>query len=65
MKQNMGATDRTLRAIVAVGVGILYVAGAISGTVALLVGALAIVFLATSAVGWCPIYGPLGISTRR
>ena len=65
MKKNMGTVDRTLRTLAAVGVGVLYFTGTISGTLALVLGAFAVVFLATSFVGSCPLYSPLGISTRK
>ena len=65
MKKNMGTLDRGLRSLVAIGVGVLYFTGRISGTLAIALGAFAIVFLLTSFVAWCPLYSPLGISTRR
>jgi len=65
MKKNMGTADRVIRTLVAIAVGILYFTGRISGTVAIVLGVLAIVFLATSFVSWCPAYMPFGLSTRR
>lgn len=64
MKKNMGTIDRIIRVILAAVVGVLYFTGAISGTVALVLGALALVFLATSVVSSCPLYMPFNISTR-
>jgi len=64
MKKNMGTADRVIRTLVAITVGILYFTGRISGTVAIVLGVLAIVFLATSFVSWCPAYMPFGLSTR-
>ena len=65
MKKNMGTIDRTVRTLAAVGVGVLYLTGKIGGTLALVLGAFAVVFLLTSFVGWCPLYNPLGLSTRK
>ncbi len=65
MKKNMGTADRVLRAILAVVVAILYFAGQISGTAAVILGILAVIFLLTSAVGFCPLYAPFGISTMK
>jgi hypothetical protein len=64
MKSNEGTIDRIIRAVV--GVAVLLGAFAIgSGSVAfvllLVVGA---ILLATAAVGFCPLYRMLGISTR-
>ena len=61
----MGTTDRVIRSLLAVGVGVLYFAGMISGALALVLGAFAVVFLLTSFVAWCPLYAPIGISTRK
>ena len=65
MKKNMGTADRVLRTILAVVVAILYFAGQISGTAAVILGVLAVIFLLTSAAGFCPLYAPLGISTMK
>lgn len=60
----MGSIDRTIRLVFAVLIGLLYFGGFISGTVALILGILAIIFLATGLVGTCPLYLPFGLSTR-
>ncbi|GAB5536737.1 MAG: hypothetical protein Rubg2KO_29860 [Rubricoccaceae bacterium] len=65
MIKNMGSLDRGLRVALAVLVGILYVTNAISGTVAIVLGVLALVFLGTSFIGTCPLYLPFGLSTLR
>lgn len=65
MKPNMGTIDRALRTAVALLVIVLYLAGYISGTVAIVLGVVALAFLLTSAIGWCPAYVPFGLSTRR
>jgi len=65
MKTNMGTTDRIIRLIIAVIIAALYFSGQISGTVAIVLGIVAIAFVVTSLVGWCPMYLPFGISTRK
>lgn len=65
MKQNMGSMDRIIRVAVAALVAILYFTGVISGTVAIILGILAIVFLLTSVVGFCPLYAPFKLSTKK
>lgn len=65
MKKNMGTVDRVIRTLVAIGIGVLYFTGRIGGTLAIVLGAFAVVFLLTSFVARCPAYLPLGISTRR
>ena len=63
MTKNMSTIDRIVRLILAVTVGVLYLTGLISGTVAIILGILAIVFLLTSLVGFCPLYAPFKLST--
>jgi hypothetical protein len=65
MKKNMGTADRVIRTAIAVGVGVLYFTGRIGGTVAVVLGIIALVFLATSSIAWCPAYHPLGLSTCK
>lgn len=65
MQKNMGTVDRTLRILIAAAVGVLWYLGKISGTLAIVLGAFAVVFLLTSFVGFCPLYKPLGLSTRK
>ena len=65
MKKNMGTADRVIRTLIAIGIGVLYLTGHISGTLAIILGVVAIVFLVTSFVARCPGYVPLGVSTRK
>ena len=65
MKMNMGTVDRAVRTGAAVVIGILLLIGTLSGTVAIVLGIFAIVFLLTSAVGFCPAYYPFGFSTKK
>jgi hypothetical protein len=64
MKKNMGLIDKVIRSIVAAVIALLYFTNVISGTLALILGAFAIIFLITSFVSFCPLYAPFGISTR-
>jgi hypothetical protein len=65
MKTNMGGLDRILRVLVAIVIGVLYFTHQISGTVALVLGAFAVIFVATSLISFCPLYLPFGISTKK
>lgn len=65
MKKNMGTVDRTVRVVLALVVFGLYLMGAISGAAALVLGALAVIFVVTGLVGFCPLYVPFKISTLR
>lgn len=65
MKQNMGNADKALRVLLAVVIGVLYFTDSISGTVALILGLFAVIFLVTSAIGFCPLYLPFKLSTKK
>lgn len=65
MTKNMGSADRIVRTTLAVLIGILMLNGTISGTLGIILGALAVIFLATSAVSFCPLYAPFKISTNK
>jgi len=65
MKTNIGTLDRVIRTVIALAIAALYFTGRISGTVAVVLGIFAVVFLVTSLVGWCPTYMPFGLSTRK
>jgi hypothetical protein len=65
MKKNMGAADRAIRILIAVLIGVLYFTHQISGVAALILGMLAVAFIITSFMSFCPLYLPFGVSTRK
>lgn len=65
MVNNMGTIDRVIRIVLALLVVVLYLMGQMSGLAAIVLGIIAVIFLATSAVGYCPLYQLLGISTKK
>jgi uncharacterized membrane protein len=64
MKQNMGTTDRIIRAVVVAPVllVIAYLVG-FASVVGVIATVLAIVMLGTAAVGFCPLYVPFHLHT--
>jgi len=65
MNINMGQTDRIVRLVVAAVLVLLAVFGVLTGWVAWVAVAVAIVFAATSAIKVCPLYMPFGIKTFK
>ncbi|EEI94324.1 hypothetical protein HMPREF0765_0065 [Sphingobacterium spiritivorum ATCC 33300] len=65
MKKNMGTADKTIRIGIAVVIAVLYFTNVISGTWAILLGILAIAFILTSFISFCPLYFPFGINTFK
>jgi uncharacterized membrane protein YuzA (DUF378 family) len=65
MKKNMSAIDRTIRVIIAVAIGVLYLMDALSGVIGIILGIVAIIFLITGIIGICPCYSACHISTKK
>lgn len=65
LTKNMGTADRIIRLLIAVLIAILYFTNVISGTVAIILGIIAIIFLLTSLISFCPLYLPFKLSTRK
>lgn len=63
MTVNEGSVDRIVRAVVGVALLAAWVFGWIGGTLAIVLGVVALVLLVTAAVGFCPLYRILGMST--
>jgi len=65
MKKNMGSADRIIRLIIAAVIIALFYMEIISGTVGIILLVLAVVFLLTSFISFCPLYLPFGLSTCK
>ena len=65
MTKNMGSADKLLRVLIAAVVGILYYMDKITGTLAYVLMAIAIILLVTSLINFCPLYRLLGINTCK
>jgi O-antigen ligase len=63
--KNVGNTDRIIRFILVVLIAILYFAHVISGTLAVILGILAVIFLVTALINFCPLYTVFKINTRK
>jgi hypothetical protein len=65
MTKNMGLLDRGVRTLIAIVIAVLIFTGRITGVLAVILGIVAVAFLVTSFVSWCPAYLPFNISTRK
>jgi len=63
MKNNMGSNDRVIRLILVAAIAGLYFTNIVSGTLGIVALVLAGIFVATSALGFCPLYALFGLST--
>jgi hypothetical protein len=65
MQKNLSTADRIIRTIMAVVIGLVVMNGVLSGFWAVLLSVLAMVFLLTSFVSFCPLYLPFRFSTLK
>ena len=65
MKKNIGNTDKLIRLLLALLVAVLYFTGVISGTLAIILGIVAVALVVTSMVRFCGLYTLLGINTCK
>ena len=65
MKPNMGNADKIIRILLAAVFAVLYFTNVITGTVGIVLLVFGAVFVLTSAISFCPLYAPFGISTRK
>lgn len=63
MTPNVGTVDRIVRVLIAAMIGVLYWQGVISGTLGTVLAVLAVIFVLTSAISFCPLYSLVGLST--
>lgn len=65
MKRNMSNLDRLIRVVVAAVFAYLYFSGVITGALGVILLVLAVVFLLTSVVSFCPLYALFKIKTYK
>jgi len=65
MKKKMGTVDKVIRILVAVVIAILFYTQVITGTLGIVLLVLAVIFVITSFISFCPLYLPLGINTGK
>ena len=65
MKNNMGGLDKSIRVILALVAGLLVYFEVVDGALAYMLLAITGIFVITSLVGFCPLYGIFGINSCR
>ncbi|MCI1267182.1 MAG: DUF2892 domain-containing protein [Saprospiraceae bacterium] len=60
----MGNLDKGIRITIAIVIAILYFTNMISGLTATILLGIALIFILTSFISFCPLYYPFGISTK-
>ncbi|GAB5524419.1 MAG: DUF2892 domain-containing protein [Roseivirga sp.] len=64
MVKNMSKADGIVRIIVALTIAGLWYAEVISGTLLIVLGVVAAIFIVTGFINFCPLYAAFGIRTR-
>jgi uncharacterized membrane protein len=65
MKKNMGNPDRIVRLILAAIMAVLFFTNTVTGVFGIILLVLAIVFVLTSLISFCPLYTLVGLNTCR
>lgn len=65
MKKNMGGIDKIIRVILALVAGLLVYFEIVDGVWAYVLLTITGVFIITSLVGFCPLYGVFGINSCK
>ena len=65
MKKNLGTIDKVIRILIAFVFAILFFTNIITGTLGIVLLVLAVVFMLTSLISFCPLYWPFGINTGK
>lgn len=63
MKKNIGTVDRAIRILISAVIAAIFFTKIISGTLAIVLLAIAAIFLITAFVSFCPLYFLFGISS--
>jgi len=59
----MGTLDRIIRLVIVLIIPLLYIMNIITGTLWIILLIIAVVFVLTSIIGFCPLYTLFGINT--
>ena len=65
MKKNMGTIDKVIRILISVVIAILFFTKVITGVLGIILLALAVIFVLTSLISFCPLYLPFGLNTGK
>jgi len=63
MKKNMGALDKIIRVVLAIAAAALVYFEVVTGVYSYVLLTITAIFILTSLVGFCPLYGIFGLNT--
>jgi len=65
MKKNMGSLDKIIRIVLALIIGLLVYFEVIGGTLSYILLGVSAIFVLTSLVSFCPLYGVFGLNSCK
>jgi len=65
MKSNLGTTDKIIRIIIALVIGVLYFTNNINGYIGTILLIVAIILVLTVLINFCPLYFLLGLRSNK
>ena len=65
MKSNLGTTDKIIRIIIALVIGVLYFTNNITGYIGTILLIVAIILVLTVLINFCPLYFLLGLRSNK
>ncbi|MGZ3846202.1 MAG: YgaP family membrane protein [Flavisolibacter sp.] len=65
MKSNLGTTDKIIRIIIALVIGVLYFTNNISGIIGTILLIVGIILVLTVLINFCPLYFLLGLRSNK
>ena len=65
MKNNMGTIDRVIRVLIAAVLIILYSTNVLCGIPGIILLVISGILIVTSVIGFCPMYQPLKLNTKK
>ncbi len=63
MKKNMGTLDKIIRVVIALVASALVYYNVVEGVISYILLTVTAIFLFTSLIGFCPLYGLFGLNT--
>jgi hypothetical protein len=61
----MGNTDKAIRIVIAIVLGVLIYTNVVTGALALVLGIVGAIFVLTSLISFCPLYRIFGMNTCK
>lgn len=63
MTKNIGSTDKIIRFLIAIVIGVLYFTNVITGTLGIVLLAVGGILAITAFINFCPIWAAIGVKT--